>query len=56
MRASISRALRRRRLDDAIVLGLEQHAQHVADAVVVLDDEDLMHRLRHARGLRASAA
>jgi len=44
--------LRRRGLDDAIVHGLQQHAQHVADGRIVLDHEDLVHRLRHAGGAR----
>ena len=44
-RASISARCAVVRLDDAIVLRLEQHAQHVADAGVVLDDEHLMHRV-----------
>ena len=39
-------------LDDTVVLGLQQHAQHVANGRIVLDHEDLVHRLRHAGGAR----
>ncbi len=35
------------RLDDPVVLRLEQHAQDRADAGLIFDDQDLVHRLRH---------
>src|SRR5215470_6993117 len=36
--------------DDPVRLALQQHAQHLADIRIVLDDQHLMHGLGHCGG------
>jgi hypothetical protein len=49
MQSSIVLALRSRtRHDDAKAIGFEQHVENVTKSLVILDQEDDMHRIGHA--------